>query len=31
LIILTTVTVASSNMRSLMMVIAPKHVGAVLM
>jgi hypothetical protein len=30
-IILTTVTLASSNNALLMMVIAPKHVGAVLM
>jgi hypothetical protein len=30
-IILTTVTLTSSNMRSLVMVIAQKHVGAVLM
>jgi hypothetical protein len=31
LIILTTVILGSSNMRSVMMVNAPKHVGAVLM
>jgi hypothetical protein len=31
LIILITVTLASSNMRFLMILIAPKHVGAVLM